>query len=168
MLTALVDSTIPVFLGRVVELVSHYPAGRPCGHRRAGSCWAWRRCCWSSGPAACLLLNVVTNQAINPGLMNLVRWQSHWHVVRQSWTFFQNDFAGRIANRVLQAGPALRESIVATTNAVWYIIVYGGSAIAADEPGGRAAGDSAGAYGSWATSRSCASSCPARGTGPAR
>ena len=80
-------------------------------------------------PAGMLLLNLVTNQAIAPGMTNLIRWQSHWHVVRQSWTFFQNDFAGRIANRVMQVGPALRDSIVATTNAVWYIVVYGGSAM---------------------------------------
>jgi ATP-binding cassette subfamily B multidrug efflux pump len=59
----------------------------------------------------------------------LVRWQNHWHVVRQGWTFFQNDFAGRIANRVVQTGPSLRESVVQATNAVWYILVYGGSAI---------------------------------------
>jgi ATP-binding cassette subfamily B multidrug efflux pump len=37
-----------------------------------------------------------------PGATSLIRWQSHWHVVRQSWPFFQNDFAGRIANRVMQ------------------------------------------------------------------
>ena len=128
MLTAVVDSTIPLFLGRVVELVSRYqPAD------------LWAQAHWQLfgmaamllvvRPCGLLLLNVVTNQAIAPGLMNLVRWQSHWHVVRQSWTFFQNDFAGRIANRVLQAGPALRESIVATTNAVWYILVYGTSAM---------------------------------------
>jgi ATP-binding cassette subfamily B multidrug efflux pump len=49
--------------------------------------------------------------------------------VRQSWTFFQNDFAGRIANRVMQTGPALRESVVAATNAVWYITIYGGTAL---------------------------------------
>ncbi len=128
MLTALVDSTIPLFLGRVVELVSRI---------RPAELWAqahWQLLGMAAvllvvRPAGLLLLNVVTNQAIAPGLMNMVRWQSHWHVVRQSWTFFQNDFAGRIANRVLQAGPALRESIVATTNAVWYIVVYGGSAI---------------------------------------
>ena len=78
---------------------------------------------------ALLLQDLVTNQAINPGLTNLVRWQSHWHVVRQSWTFFQNDFAGRIANRVMQTGPSLRESVVAGINAVWYILVYGTSAI---------------------------------------
>ena len=128
MLTALVDSMIPVFLGRVVSLVST--------HSRA-DLWAVAR--WQllgmaafmlvGRPIGLLLLNLVTNQAIAPGMTNLIRWQAHWHVVRQSWTFFQNDFAGRIANRVMQVGPALRESIVATTNAVWYIIVYGGSAM---------------------------------------
>jgi hypothetical protein len=71
---------------------------------------------------------LVTNQALIPGLTNLVRWQNHWHVVRQGWTFFQNDFAGRIANRVMQTGPALRESVVSAINAVWYILVYGTSA----------------------------------------
>ncbi|MGH7001362.1 MAG: ABC transporter ATP-binding protein, partial [Stellaceae bacterium] len=58
------------------------------------------------------------------------RCQSHWHVVRQSWTFYQNDFAGRIANRVMHTGPALRETIVAGITAVWYILIYGSSAIA--------------------------------------
>ncbi len=62
-------------------------------------------------------------------MTNLIRWQSHWHVVRQSWTFFQNDFAGRIANRVMQTGPALRESVVMAIDAVWYILVYGTSAV---------------------------------------
>ncbi len=81
-------------------------------------------------PLAMGLQNLITNQAIVPGFSNLIRWQSHWHVVRQSWTFFQNDYAGRIANRVMQTGPALRESVVSATNAVWYILVYGGGAIA--------------------------------------
>src|SRR6267142_930565 len=80
-------------------------------------------------PIALLFQNLVTNQAIAPGLTNLIRWQSHWHVVRQSWTFFQNDFAGRIANRIMQTVPALRESVVALLTAVWYILVYGGSAM---------------------------------------
>jgi ATP-binding cassette subfamily B multidrug efflux pump len=81
-------------------------------------------------PLCFVVHNVLVNQIVNPGLSNMIRWQNHWHVVRQSWTFFQNDFAGRIANRVMQTGPALRESVVAATNAVWYILVYGGSAIA--------------------------------------
>ena len=50
-------------------------------------------------------------------------------MVRQSWTFFQNDFAGRVAARVMQTGPSVRESIVMAFDAAWYIIVYGGSAL---------------------------------------
>src|SRR5262249_31338152 len=56
---------------------------------------------------------------------SLVRWQNHWHVVRQSWPFFQDDFAGRIANRVMQTANALRESAVSGVRAVWYILIYG-------------------------------------------
>jgi ATP-binding cassette subfamily B multidrug efflux pump len=129
LLVATVDATIPVIIGRLVGLVSK--------HDRA----TLLRDNWPllSGmavfvllvrPGAQLLQNLITNQAINPGLSNLIRWQNHWHVVRQSWTFFQNDFAGRIANRVMQTGPALRESIVSMTNAAWYLVVYGTSALA--------------------------------------
>jgi ATP-binding cassette subfamily B multidrug efflux pump len=49
--------------------------------------------------------------------------------VRQSWPFFQNDFAGRIANRVMQTGNAVRESVVSSIRAVWYILIYGISAL---------------------------------------
>ncbi len=127
LLVALLDSTIPVFIGRVVTLVStRTPAVllRDAGWQLAGMAAVLL----VMRPAALLAQYSVTNQAIAANLTNLIRWQSHWHVVRQSWAFFQNDFAGRIANRVMQVGPALRESVVSGTNAVWYIIVYGSSA----------------------------------------
>ncbi len=129
LIVAGLDTLIPVFIGRVVGMVSHsdpaqlFARSGPALLGMAGVMLIAR-------PAALFAQNVVTNQVINPGLSNMIRWQNHWHVVRQSWTFFQNDFAGRIANRVMQTGPALRESVVAATNAVWYILVYGGSAIA--------------------------------------
>jgi ATP-binding cassette subfamily B multidrug efflux pump len=125
---AAVDATIPAFIGRIINLLSKTtPTGLFRDH--------WHQLLLMGcvllilRPSVILLQNLVTNQAIAPGMTNVIRWQSHWHVVRQSWTFFQNDFAGRIANRVMQTGPALRESVVAGTNAVWYIFVYGGSAI---------------------------------------
>src|SRR5580704_6750448 len=80
-------------------------------------------------PGIVLARYLVTNQAIAGPFTNLIRWQSHWHVVRQSWAFFQNDFAGRISNRVMQTGPSLRESLVASVTAVWYIVVYGATAV---------------------------------------
>ncbi len=126
---AVLDLTIPLFIGRVVSLVSHYRPERLLAE--GGSQLLAMALIFLLGrPAALFAQYIVTNQIINPSVTNMIRWQSHWHVVRQSWTFFQNDFAGRIANRVIQTGPALRESVVAGTNAVWYIIVYGTSSVA--------------------------------------
>jgi ATP-binding cassette, subfamily B, multidrug efflux pump len=127
-LVAVLDSTIPVFIGRVVGLVASTEPSQ-LWRQEWPELVAMAAVLLIGRPLALLAQNLITNQAIVPGLTNLIRWQSHWHVVRQSWSFFQNDFAGRIANRVMQTGPALRESVVAATNAVWYIIVYGSSAI---------------------------------------
>jgi ATP-binding cassette subfamily B multidrug efflux pump len=127
-LAGIVDVSIPAFIGRVVGLVStHTPEALLHD--------AWSQLVLMA--AVILLLRptifffhvVLINQLVNPGLTNMIRWQNHWHVVRQSWTFFQNDFAGRIANRVMQTGPSLRESLVMAFDAAWYIVVYGTSAI---------------------------------------
>src|SRR5437870_12009914 len=127
-IVALIDTTIPVFVGRVITLVS----SREPGSLMSDS-WppllGMAFVVLVARPLAMLVQNMITNQGIIPGFSNLIRWQSHWHVVRQSWSFFQNDFAGRIAQRVMQTGPSLRESVVSATNAVWYILVYGGGAI---------------------------------------
>jgi ATP-binding cassette subfamily B multidrug efflux pump len=119
---------IPAFIGRVVSLVSsHTPDTlfRDEGWVLFGMAFVLL----VLRPLSFVAHNVLVNQIVNPGFSNMIRWQNHWHVVRQSWTFFQNDFAGRIANRVLQTGPALRESLVMAFDAAWYILVYGSSAL---------------------------------------
>jgi ATP-binding cassette, subfamily B, multidrug efflux pump len=127
-LTAVVDTAVPAFIGRIVSLVSH---GEP-NTLLAG---AWPELLgmglvvWLLRPATHLAHTILVNQVVNPGFSSLIRWQNHWHVVRQSWTFFQNDFAGRIANRVMQTGPALRESLVMAFDAAWYIVVYGSASV---------------------------------------
>ena len=125
---ALLDLAIPIFIGRITALLSHGdPRDLLAGH--APELGVMALVLLVLRPSALVLQNLITNQALAPGLTNLIRWQNHWHLVRQSWTFFQNDFAGRIANRVMQTGPSLRESMVQATTAVWYILVYGTSAI---------------------------------------
>ncbi|HEY4172745.1 MAG TPA: ABC transporter ATP-binding protein, partial [Rhodopila sp.] len=127
-LIAILDTLIPVFIGRVVSLVSSQTPEtlfRDHGMGLAGMAAVLL----FVRPASFIAHNVLVNQIVNPGFSNMIRWQNHWHVVRQSWTFFQNDFAGRIANRVQQTGPALRESLVMAFDAAWYILVYGSSAV---------------------------------------
>jgi ATP-binding cassette subfamily B multidrug efflux pump len=127
-LIAVLDTLIPAFIGRLVSLVStHAPETL---FAEQGLTLAWMAAVLMVlRPLAFVAHNVLVNQIVNPGFSNMIRWQNHWHVVRQSWTFFQNDFAGRIANRVLQTGPALRESLVMAFDAAWYILVYGSSAL---------------------------------------
>jgi ATP-binding cassette subfamily B multidrug efflux pump len=76
------------------------------------------------------LHDLLVNQAIVPSLTNRIRWQNHRYVIRQSLGFFQNDYAGRIANRIMQTGGSLRESAVQIVDAIWYVLIYTGSAVA--------------------------------------
>ena len=57
-------------------------------------------------PATMLLARALVTFSITPSLGNRVRWRSHRYVLRQSLAFFQNDFAGRVAQKVMQTGPA--------------------------------------------------------------
>ncbi|RAI57415.1 ABC transporter ATP-binding protein [Roseicella frigidaeris] len=128
LLVALLDAAIPTMIGRLVGLLSTH---------RPETLWAeagpmllgMAAIVLLGRPAALLLQTLITQQGINGNVTSLIRWQSHWQVVRQGLPFFQEDFAGRIANRVMQAGPALRESVVQVINAVWYILVYGTAAL---------------------------------------
>ncbi len=126
---ALSDSAVPWFIGRIVTMVTKTPPDR---FFEVG--WPWLAgmavVVLIVRPAVTAMRYLITNQAIAAPFTGLVRWQSHWHVVRQSWAFFQNDFAGRISNRVMQTGPSVRSTLTATITTVWYIIVYGSSAIA--------------------------------------
>ena len=67
--------------------------------------------------------DLIKNQIIAGPVANRVRWQTHRYVLRQSLGFFQNDFAGRVANKVMQAAPALRDSVVQVIDAIWYAAV---------------------------------------------
>jgi len=126
---ALTDSAVPWFMGRVVTMVTKTPPDR---FLAVG--WPWLLgmaiVIVVVRPAVTLTRYLITNQAIAAPFTGMIRWQSHWHVVRQSWAFFQNDFAGRISNRVMQTGPSVRSTLTATITTLWYILVYGASAVA--------------------------------------
>ncbi|MBX2882930.1 MAG: ABC transporter ATP-binding protein/permease [Granulosicoccus sp.] len=67
---------------------------------------------------------LLIEQTIGPSVFNLIRWQSHKNVVRQSLSYFHNDFAGRIATKVIQAGQAVTDFLITLLDTVWLIILY--------------------------------------------
>ena len=47
-----------------------------------------------------------------PQTTNMIRWRTHVYTLGHSLSYFQADFAGRLANRITQVGPAIREIAV--------------------------------------------------------
>ena len=126
--TAIVDLSIPLFIGKITGYVSHAKSDAlPLNEVHAILIMAFVIIVLR--PLIHFFHDMVTNQTIAANFTNLIRWQNHRGLIRQGWGFFQNDFAGRIANRVMQTGPSLRESTVATLTAVWYLLTYGISSI---------------------------------------
>jgi ATP-binding cassette subfamily B multidrug efflux pump len=128
LLLALVEVAMFDFLGRIIDMLAERP-GADFFQRHADELLWMAGITLIARPLLVALHNLLVNQAIVPGLSNRARWLMHNYVVRQSLAFFQNDFAGRIANRVMQTGTSLRESAVQMVDALWYIVVYTGSAL---------------------------------------
>ena len=70
------------------------------------------------------LHDLLVHQTISPGMTSMIRWQNHSYVLKQSVRFFQNDFAGRIAQRIMQTGNSLRDSAVQAVDALWHVLIY--------------------------------------------
>lgn len=64
------------------------------------------------------------NQSIVPNFAAIVRWRAHRHVLRQSVGWFENDFAGRMANRIMQTPPAAGEVAFQVFDAVTFSLAY--------------------------------------------
>ena len=125
---ALVEVSLFGFIGRIVDMAKGVP-GKDFFTVHG------RELLWMGFVALVLrpvfigLHDLLINQAVVPSLTNRIRWQNHRYVIRQSLGFFQNDYAGRIANRIMQTGASLRESAAQIVDAIWYVAIYTGSAI---------------------------------------
>ncbi|KQZ14271.1 multidrug ABC transporter ATP-binding protein [Mesorhizobium sp. Root554] len=123
----LIEAGLFYFVGRLVDILDQLPAERS---------WdaLWDAAGWEIVFMIVVVLvlrtivvtlsALVDQQTITPGFSNLVRWQAHRHVSRQSYTFFQNDFAGRIATKVWQAGQATGDLMESFIEVIWFMIVY--------------------------------------------
>ena len=75
-------------------------------------------------PALHIFQVALLNNAILPNFGTLVRWRAHKHVLRQSVGWFEDDFAGRIANRIMQTPPAAGEVVFQMFDAITFAIAY--------------------------------------------
>ena len=75
-------------------------------------------------PVMFALNHLLLGQAMASNLQEQARWRAHRHLLGQSSSFFQNDFAGRLTNRVMQVGPAVEDSAYLSLEALWFALTY--------------------------------------------
>ena len=75
-------------------------------------------------PAIHILQVLLLKNAILPNFGTLVRWRAHRHVLRQSVGWFEDDFAGRIANRIMQTPPAAGSVVFQLFDAIAFAVAY--------------------------------------------
>jgi ATP-binding cassette, subfamily B, multidrug efflux pump len=63
------------------------------------------------------------HNAILPNFGTMIRWRAHAHVIRQPVGWFESDFAGRIANRIMQTPPAAGDAVFQTFDAMAFAAV---------------------------------------------
>ncbi|KAB1074882.1 ABC transporter ATP-binding protein [Methylobacterium planeticum] len=81
-------------------------------------------------PVSIWLHEVLSNQLVVPQSTNQIRWRTHLYTLGHSLSYFQADFAGRLANRVVQVGPAVRELAVVFIDTLLYVAIYAVTAVA--------------------------------------
>ncbi|MGL4395704.1 MAG: ABC transporter ATP-binding protein [Hyphomicrobium sp.] len=111
------------FIGKLVDLMRAAASPATFIADNAGVLIAMAALALVVRPIIFFLHDLTKSQVVATTFTNRVRWQTHSYVLRQSMGFFQNDFAGRIANKIVQTAPALRESVVQALDAIWYAAV---------------------------------------------
>ena len=80
-------------------------------------------------PAITFLDSALEHQGLLGNFAMQIRWRAHKYLLRQSTTFFANDYAGRLATKIMQTSLGVRDSIVSLNGLVVYVIVYFTSAL---------------------------------------
>ncbi|MGF1525477.1 MAG: ABC transporter ATP-binding protein [Candidatus Competibacterales bacterium] len=75
-------------------------------------------------PALKFFYEAVVHQGLMGNFPMRIRWQGHRYLLRQSMTFFQDDFAGRVATKLMQTALAVRDTVLKITEVMVYVSVY--------------------------------------------
>ena len=128
---AVVEATVFSYVGKLVDLLRQFDASN-------GKAQGWSGLIEAHGSTLLTMLLVVAvlraaivtwgalieEQVIVPGFFVMMRWQSHKHVIGQSLSFFQNDLAGKISQKVFQSGMATGDMMISLLQVIWFVVIY--------------------------------------------
>ncbi len=120
---ALIEVYLFSFVGNLIDLMTN--ANRETFWQDNGTYLLWMS---TLVLVAIPLLKFYYEAVIHQGMMGnfamRIRWEAHRYLLRQSMTFFHDDFAGRIATKMMQTSLAVRDTTMRFTEVFLYVIVY--------------------------------------------
>lgn len=75
-------------------------------------------------PLVSLLHSLIAHQTLLGNYPMAIRWSAHRYLLKQSLSFYQNDYAGRIATKVMQTSLSIREAVMKLLDVFVYVVVY--------------------------------------------
>jgi len=75
-------------------------------------------------PGMALLQSLFHQQTLMGNYPMRIRWDVHRYLLKQSMTFYQDEFAGRIATKLMQTALAVRECVIKLIDVLNYVVVY--------------------------------------------
>ncbi|WP_299730214.1 ABC transporter ATP-binding protein [Devosia sp.] len=75
-------------------------------------------------PGLALISTMTMNQTLLGNFPQRIRWMSHRYLIRQSMSYFQDEFAGRIGAKLMQTSLAVREVVMKMLDMLVYVVVY--------------------------------------------
>jgi ATP-binding cassette subfamily B multidrug efflux pump len=75
-------------------------------------------------PILIVVYSLLVHQSLLGNYPMSIRWSAHRYLLKQSLSFYQDDFAGRVATKVMQTSLAVRESVMKTMDVFVYVAVY--------------------------------------------
>jgi len=122
-LLAILEVTLFDFLGQLVDWLSTKDPETFLDEERG-------RLLWMSFiiliaiPVTVLFHSIFIHQVLLGNYPMAIRWNMHRYLLGQSYSFYQNEFAGRIATKVLQTSLAVRESVMKVLDVILFVSVY--------------------------------------------
>jgi ATP-binding cassette subfamily B multidrug efflux pump len=128
LVASLIEVSLFSYLSQIIDLTKDTPPGSFFSDHMGELLWM-AAVAMIMRPVFFGLNDLLVHQTLTPGMTSMIRWQNHKYVLRQSLNFFQSDFAGRIAQRIMQTGSSLRDSAVQMVDAIWHVVIYAASAL---------------------------------------
>ncbi|HDU8598698.1 TPA: ABC transporter ATP-binding protein [Vibrio alginolyticus] len=75
-------------------------------------------------PILVILYSLLVHQTLLGNYPMSIRWLAHRYLLNQSLNFYQDDFAGRVATKVMQTSLAVRETVMKAMDVFVYVTVY--------------------------------------------